>query len=73
MENAKTNHAVYYKKNPVNLYRTDHDLYSVVRSQFYTYLAREGFSERNAAIQCFGFIYLSDKWFYEKYCHAPPS
>ena len=30
MENAKTNHAVYYKKNPVNQYRTDHDLYSVV-------------------------------------------
>lgn len=42
MENAKTNHAVYYKKNPVNQYRTDHDLYSVVRSQFYTYLTREG-------------------------------
>ncbi len=42
MENAKTNHAVHYKKNPLNQYRTDHDLYSVVRSQFYTYLAREG-------------------------------
>ncbi|NBH79414.1 hypothetical protein D3Z52_14810 [Clostridiaceae bacterium] len=42
MENAKTNHAVYYKKNPLNQYRTDHELYSVVRSQFYTYLAREG-------------------------------
>ncbi len=42
MENAKPNHAVYYKNNPLNQYRTDHDLYSVVRSQFSTYLAREG-------------------------------
>lgn len=42
MENAKTNNAVYYRKSHPNQYRTDHNLYSVVRSQFYTHLAREG-------------------------------
>ena len=42
MDNSKTNHTVYYRKSNPNQYRTDHNLYSVVRSQFYTYLAREG-------------------------------
>lgn len=42
MENTKTSNTVYYRESHPNQYRTDHNLYSVVRSQFYTYLAREG-------------------------------
>lgn len=42
MENVNTNQAIYSKGNQQNQYRTDHKLYSVVRSQFYDYLAREG-------------------------------